>query len=209
MGLLREIGKKVVGRLSGQRAEPSPPRPAPAPTPAPAPPPRPAPLAPAAPAAPADLAGFPEECRPASSAQIRAALGPGPRLRVVNHWATWCEPCVDEIPLLVAVHLQLEDRADFLGVCWERFDDERPAREVAEHVADFASVRAVRYPSLLVMDPPEVFFGSLDLSWRKIPQTWVIAPSGEILWRADGALDEEKAAELVRFVEGLGAQTRS
>ncbi len=202
MGLLRDLGKKVVSRLTDRGAAEPPPPPArtapPPPRPAP-PPPAPSSAAPPAAAAPR----FPDECRPASAAEILRAIGPGPRLRVVNHWATWCEPCVEEIPLLVAVHLNLEDRADFLGVCWECFDDDRPLVQVAEHVADFASIRAIRYPSLLVTDPAERFFEALKLGWRKIPQTWLVGREGEILWRADGALTEESAAELVQLVESL------
>lgn len=201
MGRLRDLGKRVVTRFADRvlgepAASPGPMErsgPPPAPTRAPAP----APVTPLAPAAGA----FPEECQPASIAEIQRALGPGGRLRVVNHWATWCEPCVSEIPLLVAVHLQVEDKAEMLGVSWERFDDDRDLGVVAEHVADFASVRAVRYRSLLVTDPPERFFQALGLRWQKIPQTWVISPQGEVLRRYEGELTEESAAELVAFIE--------
>ena len=103
----------------------------------------------------------------------------------------------------MAVHLQLEDRADFLGICWETFDDDRDLVQVATHVADFASVRAVRYPSLLVTSEAGVFFDALGIQWQKIPQTWVVGRDGRVLHRVEGALDEESAAELVRFVEGL------
>lgn len=201
MGILRDLGKRAIKGLTGRAApgEP-PPRPAPPPRPSPAPP---AAMAPSAPP-PAPAARFPDECQPADLAALRAALGPGPRARVVNHWATWCDPCVEEIPLLVAVHLQLEDFADFIGISWDLFDDDRPPAEVAEHVANFASVRAVRYRSLLVTDPPERFFAGMNLTFDKIPQTWVIAPDGAVLRRIEGALDEASAAELVRFVEGLG-----
>lgn len=202
MGLLRSLGKKVVDRVvaRGRGGEPPAP-PAPPPVARPAPP----PVAEAAAPSPS-TASFPEECRPASSSQVLRALGPGPRLRVVNHWATWCDPCVEEIPLLVAIHLQLEDRADFLGICWERFDDDRPLDALAVRVADFASVRAVRYPSLLVTDPPETFFAALKLDWRKIPQTWLIDREGVVRWKAEGALTEESAAELVARVEALADQ---
>lgn len=200
MGLLRDLGKKVVSRLS-ERGPAAPTAPTPRPPAPPARPPVSVPVPP--PAAEPSVEGFPEECRPASLAALARALGPGPRLRVVNHWATWCEPCVDEIPLLVAIHLQLEDRADFLGICWERFDDDRPLDEIAVHVADFASVRAIRYPSLLVTDPPERFFEAMKLSWRKIPQTWLVAPDGSVLLRIEGALTEESAADLVARIEAM------
>lgn len=199
MGLLRSLGRKVVDRVAsrGRGGEPTPPPPLAPPAPTPA----------ASPAAPApSSASFPEECRPASAVEVLRALGPGSRPRVVNHWATWCEPCVDEIPLLVAIHLQLEDRADFLGISWERFDDERPLPQLAVRVADFASVRAIRYPSLLVTDPPDAFFSALKLDWRKIPQTWIVDRDGTVRWRVEGALTEESAAELVARVEALAAQ---
>lgn len=198
MGLLRKLGARVVERVLGAsrpgEAAPAPrsepPRPA-------APPPTAARPAPATPDA-----RFPEECQPADLDRLVAALGPGPRPRVVNHWATWCEPCVEEIPLLVAVHLQVEDRADFLGVCWELFDDQGDPAEVASRVADFASARAVRYPSLLVTAQPEAMFERLGLRSRKIPQTWLVAPDGQIVWRLEGVLDEATAAELVARITG-------
>jgi cytochrome c biogenesis protein CcmG, thiol:disulfide interchange protein DsbE len=35
---------------------------------------------------------------------------------VVNFWGSWCEPCVDEMPALEAVHASLGDQVAFLGV---------------------------------------------------------------------------------------------
>lgn len=213
MGRIRSLGQKVASRLAGhlRGEEPAPSNSAPPTTPyarppvlrtTPAPPPAPraAPSV-AAPAAPSRVVQWPEECQGASLDAIRAALGPGRGLRVVNHWATWCDPCVEELPLLVSLHLRLEDRAEFLGVCWELFDDSRDPEEVAAVVADFAANRAVRYRSLLVTDPADRFFAGLDLRWQKIPQTWVIAPDGRVLHRVEGALDEESAEALAAVIE--------
>lgn len=190
MGLLR----KLVGRVLGGPAA-SPAASAPAPRAAASPPLVVTPK-------PAIIGTFPDECQPADLDRLGAALGPGPRWRVVNHWATWCEPCVEEIPLLVAVHLQVEDKADFLGICWDLFEDDRDPVGVAARVADFASARAVRYPSLLVMATPDAFFKRLGLTWNKIPQTWVVAPDGTIVHRVEGVLDEASAAALVARVTG-------
>ena len=40
-------------------------------------------------------------CVPAGLEEARALLRPSGRSLVINHWATWCEPCVDELPRLV------------------------------------------------------------------------------------------------------------
>ena len=196
MGRIRQLGKRLVGRLAGGMTETSP---APVGTSAPPTPPPPVSPAPSAP----EVGAWPDECRPADLAELRAALGPGRRVRVVNHWASWCDPCVEEIPLLVGLHLQLEDRADFLGVCWELFDDDRDPIEVAHVVADFAANRAVRYPSLLVTVSAEALFSGLEIAWQKIPQTWVIAQDGTIIRRFKGVLTEEQGLELVALVTRL------
>jgi cytochrome c biogenesis protein CcmG/thiol:disulfide interchange protein DsbE len=35
---------------------------------------------------------------------------------VVNFWGSWCPPCEDEMPRLVAAHQEYGDRVQFLGV---------------------------------------------------------------------------------------------
>ena len=40
-------------------------------------------------------------CVPAGLEETRALLQPSGKSLVINHWATWCEPCVDELPRLV------------------------------------------------------------------------------------------------------------
>jgi cytochrome c biogenesis protein CcmG, thiol:disulfide interchange protein DsbE len=45
---------------------------------------------------------------------------------VLNFWATWCQPCIAEHPVLVSMSERWEGRAHFLGVIYH---DERPAIE--------------------------------------------------------------------------------
>jgi len=53
------------------------------------------------PAVPAPLSGIRLEClADGSTVDLAAALGGRPAL--VNVWATWCEPCRDELPVLAA-----------------------------------------------------------------------------------------------------------
>jgi len=41
---------------------------------------------------------------------------------VLNFWATWCPPCVDEMPSLVAMQSQLKDTVNVLAVSVDRDD---------------------------------------------------------------------------------------
>lgn len=76
---------------------------------------------------------------------LRAAA-PG-RPTLVNIWGTWCPPCVDEVPDLVAFAERAGDRVGLVGVLTQD-----PARNGLEFARQFG----MRYPSV-VDDQGEVF----------------------------------------------------
>ena len=55
------------------------------------------------------------------SEMLVSRLQSPPRLLLVNHWATWCEGCVEELPLLVDLYKKWSEHVDFVGVSWEAF----------------------------------------------------------------------------------------
>ena len=77
--------------------------------------------------------------------ELRAS-GPG-RPTLVNVWATWCPPCVEEVPDLVAFRERAGDRVGLVGVLTQ--DPERNGLE-------FARQFQMRWPSV-VDDQGEVF----------------------------------------------------
>lgn len=72
---------------------------------------------------------------------LRAA-GPG-RPVLVNLWATWCPPCVREVPVLVAFHRKAAGKVAVVGV---------DSEDESDKALTFAAQYAMHYPSLVDTD---------------------------------------------------------
>jgi len=110
------------------------------------------------------------------------------RPAVVNFWATWCDPCEREQPML-ADAARAHDDVSFLGVDYRDQDD--AAR-------DWIRRYDVPYPS--VADP----FGSLGHRFgvtTGLPTTIVVDADGRLRYRVLGELDRETLERLLRDVE--------
>ena len=202
MPVLRKLGRRVAGRIArvvgrnelfeqpGERRVQAPLWSGPEPAP---------PAEPSAVSAPAARPA--KGTRPAGVDRLRMALGAGYGLRLVNHWATWCEPCVEELPRLVALHRRFGDRVRFLGVSWDLFDPQGDVEQTVAGVQAFSAEHGLPWPSLVVDVPPETFFSELDVQWQLVPQTWLIAPDGRVLHKVEGLVDEVGAAELALALE--------
>lgn len=170
-----------------------------------------APLATPSPATQAaDLGPEPESGAPASApavctiadlSALEAALGPGGGLRVVNHWATWCIPCVEEFDLLKELREGLGD-IPLIGISWDLFDPRGDEDDIREHVENFGAGHALGWPTLLVGEAvsAERFFEAFAITFQQIPQTWVVDDAGAVVHRIDGVLDADGVSALLAAV---------
>jgi peroxiredoxin len=95
---------------------------------------------------------------------------------ILNFWATWCAPCVEEMPALQHIADTYGDEVVLLGM---------NLRDSAETVSSFVAQHGLRFPILINPDD------SILLNYQVIglPQTLVISPSGEIVYRQFGPVD--------------------
>jgi cytochrome c biogenesis protein CcmG/thiol:disulfide interchange protein DsbE len=116
-------------------------------------------------AAPQRLLDLNLPCLTAGPAINPARLGG--RTVVVNLWATWCQPCRQEMPMLQAAHKRYGDRVRFLGVNTK----DRP-----DWAGEFLEEIKVTYPEVVDGD------GQLLASLRSpgLPVTVVLYPDGPI-----------------------------
>jgi cytochrome c biogenesis protein CcmG/thiol:disulfide interchange protein DsbE len=134
--------------------------------------------------------------RPAPAFELRPVGGGAPvslaALRgkpiVVNFWATWCMPCLEE-------HAALQEGArasgaQFLGIVYE--DDEG-------NVSNFIKQRGgSSYPSLM----DEGGRTAIAYGVGGVPETYFIDSAGTIVRKFAGPLSPDALADLLRQVQG-------
>jgi cytochrome c biogenesis protein CcmG/thiol:disulfide interchange protein DsbE len=96
---------------------------------------------------------------------------------VLNFWATWCGPCYEEHPTLVANARELPN-VQFVGVVFN--DDE-------EKILRFLAERGAAYPTLLDAN------GKTAIAYGVggVPETFFINPVGKIVAKFEGPLTTE------------------
>ena len=88
---------------------------------------------------------------------------------VVNFWATWCGPCVAEIPELNAFQAWRKQQATVVGIAFEK----TPVDQIRRFVQEFN----ITYPILLIGEEPLVPLEPL----KGLPSTFLLSPRGEYL----------------------------
>lgn len=146
--------------------KPQPPAAAPAPA-------APAPTAPAAAADPASgvvpqTADVPQLQVPTVDGKTYDLASHRGQWVVVNFWATWCAPCLQEMPELSALHA-MRGNVEVVGLAYEDIELDEMQAFLKEH--------PVAYPIAIIdtYNPPKDF-----ATPRGLPMTYLIAPDGKV-----------------------------
>ena len=104
---------------------------------------------------------------------------------VVNFWATWCVPCIQEIPEIAAFHKE-HAKVVVIGVA---MDAENPGK-----VKQFATKVGHTYPLVLSDDKVEKQLGDP----KALPSTRVYDPAGKVVYDRVGRVTKKSLEELTR-----------
>ena len=103
---------------------------------------------------------------------------------VVNFWASWCPPCVAEMPDFERVHLDVRDEVRFVGINTQ--DGLPEAQRLVEETG-------VTYD--LGLDPDGELFREFGVV--SMPSTFFVTAEGTIAHRHAGLLTEAQLRELI------------
>jgi thiol-disulfide isomerase/thioredoxin len=126
-------------------------------------------------------------------AKIASVFPAGARLRVVNVWATWCAPCVAEMPDLRTIDQTFGSEVALVGVS---LDDMIPGAKAAQ-VAAFLDKQKIAFTNVYYTGNADDLGDYLDFS-GEMPVTIVLDAKGKELWRHQGKIDREKAIAQLR-----------
>ncbi len=108
---------------------------------------------------------------------------------VLNFWATWCPPCVEEMPSLGRMQRQLADQVTVLAISTDE-DGDAYRQFLSDRHIDLITIRDGEQKS-------NQLYGTV-----RFPETYIIDRKGVIRRKLIGAVDWTKP-EMERYLTGL------
>jgi thiol-disulfide isomerase/thioredoxin len=110
------------------------------------------------------------------------------KLVVLNFWATWCPPCVKELPAFVRLQRKYGPQGlQFVGI----------ALDGREEVANFVAAHGVDFPVLVGEEDVARYMQRLGNTIGALPYTVVVTPDGTIHHTQQGEWPEADAARVI------------
>jgi len=115
---------------------------------------------------------------------------------LVNFWATWCPPCREEIPEMIALQSRYKDQLQIVGIS----EDDDPAANVKR----FAQQRGINYPIVMATQEVVAAYGGVPA----LPTTFVIDTQGRVVQKHAGLHPMETYVREIRALLGQPIDAR-
>jgi len=115
------------------------------------------------------------------------------KLRLINLWATWCVPCVEEYPQLVTLNRMYRDRGfELVSIS----TDDSAARTKALRFLEKQECSSPNY--IYTGEDKYKLMEAIDPKWQgALPYSLLVEPGGKIIYAKQGAIDPEQLRKLI------------
>jgi len=125
---------------------------------------------------------------PDSTGKLRNIAEWDGKILIINFWATWCPPCLKEIPEFINLQQQYTDQnVQFIGIAIE---DQTP-------VSQYLNTIDINYPILVGGDKAIMLSQQLGNFVNAVPFTIIVNQQGQIIHRQPGELSRTKILEIL------------
>jgi thiol-disulfide isomerase/thioredoxin len=117
------------------------------------------------------------------------------KVLIINFWATWCKPCILEMPAFEAVYSRYKDQG--LGLLY--VSNDWPAH-LEDAVKPFLQKKQLK-GSVVLIDEADgnSWIPKVDTTWSgAIPATLMVGPGGKKLYFHEGILTETQLEAFVK-----------
>ncbi len=115
------------------------------------------------------------------------------KLLLVNFWATWCGPCLEEFPELETMYRMYRHRPFDLVTISTNFPDEK-----AGVLSALEQQHATNKNLLFGSTDTYALMAAFDRDWKgAVPYSMLIRPGGEVIYRSGEPIDSLKVRRLI------------
>ncbi|MCX7192723.1 MAG: TlpA disulfide reductase family protein [Proteobacteria bacterium] len=106
---------------------------------------------------------------------------------LVNFWATWCPPCLNELPELVSLNNAHKNKdLVVIGIAMDYVS--------GKMVADFVKKHGISYPIVLGNEKIAAQIGDMDV----LPTSYLYSPTGELVGTQKGEVTQESVESYIK-----------
>jgi thiol-disulfide isomerase/thioredoxin len=115
---------------------------------------------------------------------------------LLNFWATWCGPCLAEIPDLIELQTKYKDHLQIIGLT---VDDENPAA-----ITKMVQETGINYPVAIASPAVRFKYGGI----AALPTSFVLDSEGRVVQKHEGLRDPALYETEIRALLGLPIDAR-
>ena len=130
---------------------------------------------------------------PITAAELKQrAMDPAAKVVLVNVWATWCEPCREELPALVRLRREMSGQGVEIILVSADFD------KTTEDLVAFLGKNGIDFPTFLKTERDAAFIEALDPDWSGAIPVSFLYVDGQAVDFWEGAATYEAFARKVK-----------